>query len=213
MAPRRRFFPATAVQTVPGRTVELEMQLRPVVKAAAPAPAPPPVSGDDEIFGVGWLAPTLDEGPEPNLWSELLPDGRYLIKNSDAWAFEASIWEGVPVFVDADFVVHPVPGPEFHCVELQVDTTYGLPWPGRTFFGVIQGTTMTNVSWEYEWDFVSSGPDVSRLGHQVVTYGNVLHLICQATGSTEKTDTLTARAFSSGVQVGQLIFRGVAHAF
>lgn len=36
MSERRRFFPATPVQQVPGRTVELEMQLR-AVPAAVPA--------------------------------------------------------------------------------------------------------------------------------------------------------------------------------
>lgn len=36
MSERRRFFPATPVQRVPGRTVELEMQLR-AVPAAVPA--------------------------------------------------------------------------------------------------------------------------------------------------------------------------------
>lgn len=213
MAPRRRFFPSTKVQTVPGRTVELEMQLRPAAKAAAPSSAAPSVPGNDEIFGVGWLAPTLDESPNPNLRSELLPDGRYEIMDYDRLGLESSVWEGTPVYVDPDFVVHPVPGPGFHCVELQVETTYYMTWPGRTYFGVVQGTTMTNVSWEFEWDFASSDPAVSRQGHRVVTYGNVLHLRCEATGTgSELIDTLTARAFSSGVQVGQLIFRGVAHA-
>ena len=36
MSERRRFFPATPVQRVPGRTVELEMQLRPEAPAAPP---------------------------------------------------------------------------------------------------------------------------------------------------------------------------------
>lgn len=40
MTERRRFFPATPVQRVPGRTVELEMQLRPEAPVLAPAALP-----------------------------------------------------------------------------------------------------------------------------------------------------------------------------
>jgi hypothetical protein len=44
----------------------------------------------------------------------------------------------------------------------------------------------------------------------VAIYGNVLHLRAAATGtSSSLTDTLTAWAFVGGVQVGQLIFKGV----
>ena len=38
---RRRFFPSTPVQTVPGRSVELEVQVRPAGVVAAPAPTAP----------------------------------------------------------------------------------------------------------------------------------------------------------------------------
>ena len=54
MTPRRRFFPSTTVQKVPGRTVELEMQLRPVATAPVPAAAPAPAN-------VTWL-------PHQSLW-------------------------------------------------------------------------------------------------------------------------------------------------
>lgn len=210
MAPRRRFFPSTKVQTVPGRTVELEMQLRPVAKAAAPAAAAPSTPpGDGEIFGVGWLGGILDAGT--SIRSELLPDGRWDIRDYDGWRLESSIWEGTPVVVDPDLVVHPVPGPGFHCVELQVETTYYHDWPGRTYFGVIQGTAMADAHWEFEWDFIAGGnPAESRQGHLVAAYGNVLHLRAAATDtSSSLTDTLTAWAYVGGVQVGQLIFRGV----
>lgn len=113
--------------------------------------------------------------------------------------------------VDPDLVVHPVPGPGFHCVELQIETTYYHDWPGRTYFGVIQGTAMADAHWEFEWDFIAGGnPAESRQGHLVAAYGNVLHLRAAATDtSSSLTDTLTARAYVGGVQVGQLIFRGV----
>ena len=52
MTERRRFFPATPVQRVPGRTVELEMQLRPEVPEATPEPQ---LAGDCEC-NVGGVA-------------------------------------------------------------------------------------------------------------------------------------------------------------
>ena len=85
MAPRRRFFPSTTVQKVPGRTVELEMQLRPV--ATAPAPG-----GGTGPANVTWL-------PHQSLWgvgrqTVFLGDGQWDINNGRG--IPRSIWEGVP---------------------------------------------------------------------------------------------------------------------
>lgn len=198
----------TVVQRSPNIGLAIRMQRAQLpAKAVEEQPTTPP--GDGEIFGVGWFASTLDQ--TFLLSSELLPDGRWEIKDPDGYRLESSIWEGVPVVVDEDLVVHPVPGPNFHCVELRVETTYYVEWPGRTFFGVIQGTAMTDAHWEFEWDFASAGnPAESRQGHLVAAYGNVLHLRCAPTGTgASLVDTLTARAFSGGVQVGQLVFMGV----
>ena len=49
---RRRFFPAKPVQQVPGRRVELAVQVR--KEGAAPAPAQAPVAGS----AVSWVAPS-----------------------------------------------------------------------------------------------------------------------------------------------------------
>lgn len=185
------------------------MQLRPLPKGADSV-----ASGVGEVFGVGWLAPTLiDYGM--SLPVVHLLDGRYEITGVDGVGLESSVWEGVPQDVDGDGVVRPIPGPNFHCTELQVDTTYWQEWPGMTFFGVIQGASLVNASWELEWDFPSeSNPAVSRRGHLAIAYGNILQIRATPTdGSMDEIDTLTARAFSGGSQVGQLIFRGHAHGF
>lgn len=210
MTQRRRFFPSSPVQKVPGKTAEFGMQLQPLAKV----PAQEPPTGISNLFGAGWLVPTLSDY-SGYLTSAQLPDGRYEIKDVYGDGLESSIWEGVPVVVDADYVVHPVSGPGFHCTELQLDTTYWVEWPGRTFFGVLQGTDMSAVRWEIAWDAPSEGnPAVSRQGHYAETYGNVVQVRASNTdGSLEMIDTLTARAFSGGQQVALLIFRGHARAF
>jgi len=211
MLQRRRFFPATPVQHVPGKTVALELQLKRGEKAKVQAP---PASGAGEVFGVGWLTPTLED----DNWvytSTQLEDGRYRIVELYGGGLEDSIWEGVPVSSSAEHVARPISGPGFHCTELQVDTSYFLYWPGLTYFGVIEGSGLSDARWEFEWDFPSGvDPTVSRRGHIVAAYGNILQVRVSATdGSMDEIDTLTARAFSGGKQVGQLIFRGHAHGF
>lgn len=198
----------TVIQRTPSLGLTLRMQRIP---AAGPAASESPtIPGEGELFGVGWLGGILDAGD--NIAAELLPDGRWDIHDIDRWRLESSIWVGTPVVVNPDFVAQPVPGPGFHCVELQVETTYYQDWPGRTYFGVIQGTAMTDAHWVFEWDYIDGvDPAVSRQGHRVAIYGNVLHLRATVTGaSSSLTDTLTARAFVGGVQVGQLIFKGVS---
>lgn len=213
MTQRRRFFPSSPVQKVPGAIAEFGMQLQPLAKAPK-APTAVSATGSGNLFGAGWLLPTLTDYTG-YLMSTQLPNGRYEIKEVEGWGLVSSIWEGEPVAIDQDYVVRPVSGPGFHCTELQVGTTYWVEWPGRTFFGVLQGTDMSAVRWEFEWDYPSeASPDVSRRGHLAVAYGNILQVRATATdGSMTETDTLTARAFSGGKQVGQLIFRGDALAF
>ena len=64
MTQRRRFFPSTPVQTVPGRTVEIEVQVRRI----APAPAPevpvvePPVCPVPVIEPPVWYGWEDDDG-------------------------------------------------------------------------------------------------------------------------------------------------------
>lgn len=210
MLQRRRFFPATPVQHVPGKTVALELQLKRGEKAQVQAPQ---ASGAGEVFGVGWLTPTLEED-NWTFTSTQLEDGRYRIVDAFGSGLEDSIWEGVPVST-GEWVARPISGPGFHCTELQVDTSYFLYWPGLTYFGVIEGSGLSDARWEFEWDFPSEAdPAVSRRGHLAVAYGNILQIRATPTdGSMDEIDTLTARAFSGGSQVGQLIFRGHAHGF
>ena len=194
MAPRRRFFPSTTVQKVPGRTVELEMQLRPVATAPVPAAAPAPAN-------VTWL-------PHQSLWDGVdrqtvfLGDGQWDINNGRG--IPRSIWEGVPGNLDD---VRPELSLEFRCTEIEVVTSYWIE-AGRDleYFGVIQGATLVDARWEFEWDPANvDDPSFSQRLHRAWAFGNVIRVLLTPTdGSLESQETLIARAFSGGAQVGEL---------
>ena len=196
MAPRRRFFPSTTVQKVPGRTVELEMQLRPVATAAAPAPC-----GGTGPANVTWL-------PHQSLWdgverqTDFLGDGQWDINNG--WGIPRSIWEGVPGNLDD---VRPELSAEFRCIEIEVVTSDWIEL-GRDleYFGVIQGATLVDARWEFEWDPANvDDPSFSQRLHRAWAFGNVIRVLLTPTdGSLESRETLTARAYSGGAQVGEL---------
>lgn len=193
MAPRRRFFPSTTVQKVPGRTVELEMQLRPV--ATAPAPG-----GGTGPANVTWL-------PHQSLWgvgrqTVFLGDGQWDINNGRG--IPRSIWEGVPGNLDD---VRPELSAEFRCIEIEVVTSDWIKL-GRDleYFGVIQGATLVDARWDFEWNKPLHGnPAYSRQMHRAEVFGNVVHVLLTPTGDGMKSrETLTARAYSGGAQVGEL---------
>ena len=196
MAPRRRFFPSTTVQKVPGRTVELEMQLRPVATAAAPAPG-----GGTGPANVTWL-------PHQSLWdgverqTDFLGDGQWDINNG--WGIPRSIWEGVPGNLDD---VRPELSAEFRCTEIEVVTSYWIEL-GRDleYFGVIQGATLADARWEFEWDKPHlENPAYSKRLHRAEVFGNVVRVLLTSTkGGRKSRETLTARAYSGGAQVGEL---------
>ena len=198
MAPRRRFFPSTTAQKVPGRTVELETQLRPV--ATAPVPAAAAAASVNEV---GWFSPIFDGWWEWG-WEEL-PDGRWLAGAGNG-AIE-SIWEG-----DRAGMNSPAPTAVFRCMEI----TARADWAknvSTSHVGVVQGSSMTDVRWEAAWDAPSVGdPTVSAgIGNRFRTWGNVIVVEQLNTGGsggpggTDWTETLTATAFSGGEAVGTLV--------
>ena len=196
MAPRRRFFPSTTAQKVPGRTVELEMQLRPVATAAAPAPG-----GGTGPANVTWL-------PHQSLWdgveilTDFLGDGQWDINNG--WVIPRSIWEGVPGNLDD---VRPELSAEFRCTEIEVVITGSIGAERYLeYFGVIQGATLVDARWEFEWDPANvDDPSFSQRLHRAWAFGNVIRVLLRpADGRPESPETLIARAYSGGAQVGEL---------
>ena len=201
MTPRRRFFPSTTVQKVPGRTAELEMQLRPVATAPAPAAAPAPAN-------VTWL-------PHQSLWrgvwqTVFLGDGQWDINNG--WVIPRSIWEGVPGNLDD---VRPELSAEFRCTEIEVVITGSIGVRDLEYFGVIQGATLVDARWEFEWDPANvDDPSFSQRLHRAWAFGNVIRVLLRpAGGSREGQETLIARAFSGGAQVGELKLVAIGEAF
>lgn len=211
---RRRFFPATPVQTVPGRTVELEVQLRPEPVAKAATASTPGAGG---AAAVTWLTPSLLG--HPDLYSIDHGDGVYELRSrpdgpagpADMDGLEYSIWRGTPVSIVDDYV-QALPGPDFHCTELEL-TTSVLPWDEATViwsvYGVIEGANLSDAHWVCQWDLPSEDdPAVSERGNSVTTYGNLVLVTPHYTnGRQDYLETLTAIAYSGGAEVGRLIFR------
>lgn len=170
MTERRRFFPATPVQQVPGRTVELGTQLHPVAAAQASAASPGPGPGPEPGAGMDatWLLPV--GGPSETAYDYLVEEapGEWYFANSteppDA-SFQAWL-RGQPFAVyqvyDWDLegpVDRPVPmvGPGFVCHtyrRMAYDAPYGV-------YATALGTAAGAVQWQMRWD---EGPVFSTFG-------------------------------------------------
>lgn len=203
----------TVVQRSPDLGLTLRMQRLPkTVATLSEGEDPGGGGGDDDIIGAGWFLPTLlDRSDAFPLESEALPGGRWRIKQVGDTGLKSSIWEGTPVEI-VDGEVRPVPGPGFRCVELTVESTYYSDWPGWTYFGALQGSTMTDVVWLLDWNNPSIGdPLVSAMGHKASTYGNVVQVELFRTGTGGAAEELlNARAFSGGVEVAELRLIAIA---
>lgn len=216
---RRRFFPSTPVQTVPGNTVALEVQLRP---GAAPAPAPGPVAAPVQAMCTGWLAPWLAVVPPDFLAVEVLPDGRTAMHGGysdevDYSSWLASLWEGTPPLLDELTRARPIPDASFICTELEIETSYYKPFPGRHFMAQVP---VTGGTWEIAWDAPNpdepGDPTLSANGHRaIVTSGTLVLALLDTGGDFDAVDTLTARAYASpgGPLVKELTFRARRVAF
>ncbi len=225
MTQRRRFFPSTPVQTVPGRSVEFEMQVRPAGVVTAPAPtAPAPEKPEPVPASATWLLPQAivltpwhegDWALDPS--EEGAPFYDFWMRHYDNnYDFKAK-WKGTPHTLDQPNGP-PLPSADFVCYEVTTSANYeNLKGLGNVFFGVLQGTTLSDVHWELEWDR-SSGFDavdtrytVSVDGDRASTWGNIVMVILEpSTGwgvDGESADLkLTATAYSAGIEVAKLTF-------
>ena len=207
MTLRRRFFPTTPAQTLPGNTVELELQLRRQPVGVAPVAAAP-----TGVACTGWLAPWLCAAPHEALVVEPLPDGRTAITGTyfdddlgtDFGGLEASVWDGTPAALDVLGRARPVPSEGFVCVDLQINTTGYTPFPGRHFTALVPGG-----EWLVAWDAPSVGdPLVSASGHRAIVVGGTLVVAAADTDTgTNAIEVLTANALTGGTVVKQLFFR------
>lgn len=209
---RRRFFPSSPAQALPGRTVELEMQLPKAAAQQAAAPAPVAVGKC-----TGWLVPWLAAAPAEYLDVVALPDGRTDVLGNgvdgaglDYTPLRSSVWSGVPAALDGLGRARPVPASGFFCQEIEIDTTYFYQFPGRHVIAMAPGG-----SWLAAWDNPSvPDPLVSVLGHRLEVVGDTLLVVLASTdGTAASMDTLTATASMPGGEETQLILRARASAF
>ena len=182
---RRRFFPARRVQTVPGRSVELEMQLRPGAAAPEPAalppapPEPPPPAGGCvcDVHGVAWLVHPESIG--------------------DWWAV-MDTFDAIGRVTHLTAQVSPY-GMTRHLVGV--------------IEGVTLCDASWEYVWELPPPLPAWGPyDDAWLGHETTVRGNIidvqLHGLASPNADREVLDAwrarLIARAYCGGEQVGEL---------
>ena len=198
MSERRRFFPAIPVQQVPGRTVELEVQLRQLPGVAAPAPG----AHSCDVTGATWLMSITGLGEDAG-WSEL-PDGQGYQRTGYSNGMGCtSIWEGTPGRPDTQGPY--LEGPNFRCVFLRlVVGEWDFP---PLIVGVLQGRSLCDVHWELSWSHPGELPGDSLNGGYALTEGNMIWVRPYLSGAPIhfETETLTASACCGGAQVGELI--------
>ena len=198
---RRRFFPATPVQTVPGRAVELEMHLRPEPVQTPAADAPPDSGGNEpDVIGAGWLMSLA--GGDSGMGQ--MEDGRWYIYGHTNSMYRRSVWEGEPD-VHEDEVVG-IDGPDFRCVEMWMDQPR---YSAAALVGVLQGRNLPDAHWEIEWDRPDgSDPSKSQAGHWARTAGNMVWVQFQPVDYEDesvRTENLFATAYCGSQQVAALL--------
>ena len=198
MSERRRFFPATPVQRVPGRTVELEMQLRP----EAPPPLPPAVGVPAATWLPGRFTTIWQNGGSPEISAEA--DGRTRIH---FWVGYQTWWVGEPMLVGG--VPAPLPTPAWRCV--QVDMEPG--WDESALYGVLWDAP-AGAEWVLAWDSPADpAPDLPLLqGWQVSSLGDrarvdqaLVTVVFVEGGGSSGEAQLVARAMLGDTVLGELV--------
>ena len=196
MTERRRFFPARPVQQVPGQTVGLQVRLRPV---AAPAPVAQAAGGDaGDVACTGWLAPWLC-GAE-TLTVET--DGGVTEIFGPYRGMASSLWQGTPLVFDEGEFPRPIPGGDFVCTEMDINSSVDAGYLGGSLMAVCTGGAV----WEFEWSTPSVYPATSMGGRKVIVAAGVLVVDIPITTTESVTpETLTASAYADGELVMQLV--------
>lgn len=196
MSERRRFFPATPVQRVPGRTVELEMQLRPE------APVPPAVGVPAATWLPGRFTTMWQNGGSPEISAEA--DGRTRIH---FWVRHQTWWVGEPMLVGG--VPAPLPTPAWRCVQVDME-------PGRAesaLYGVLWDAP-AGAEWVLAWDSPADpAPDLPLLqGWQVSSLGDrarvdqaLVTVVFVEDGGNIGEAQLVARAMLGDTVLGELV--------
>ncbi|MCL1961680.1 MAG: hypothetical protein FWG56_07915 [Desulfovibrionaceae bacterium] len=170
MTERRRFFPSTPVQQIPGARVELEMQLQPL--APETEPEPPPCCPCD-VMGAGWLTSLTSandaapwQPPENGAgWSR--PAG-----NSPAWTQGQSTWQAEPDTFNDNGA--PLESPGLRCTYLEIPLGGVMP---PVIIGVLQGSNLCKARWQLAWNNPDpQAPSQCAAGHRAISAGNMVYV-------------------------------------
>ncbi len=191
--PRRRFFPARAVQQVPGETVEFGVQLRKQGAVAAVKAC------ECEVLGVAWFGTLTSAGADLSTSPD--DDDPALVVAHDwlpSWAADLTTKWVRPEGDDPDRL--PPEGPGTRCVAVRTDAS-----ERAALFGAIIGAQLGAVRWVLRWDNPGDTPARSGRGQEAVVAGNGLWIaITGGLPDGPPTETLTATATCNGSHVGTL---------
>ena len=221
---RRRFFPAKPVQQVPGRRVELAVQVRKEGAAPAPAPAPAPVAGG----AVSWVAPS----PLIPEWASTTPTamdgepGRWMVSADMVdLLFEGEVlpWPTVE-FPEVDPGVGyrrepwwgeygqqlppTIPSGSWRCTRISYYASVHNEYGHRYYAGAYFGPGAERVQWELAWSSPGTVPGSSSDGSMAVPYGAAIYVypVLHWLQSSIVPSTLVATAMLDGVPVGTVEF-------
>ena len=222
---RRRFFPARPVQQVPGRSVELAVQVRKDGAAPAPAPAPAPVAGG----AVSWVAPS----PLIPEWATTTPTamdgepGRWMVSLADMvdLLFEGEVlpwptvefpevdpgvgYRGEPWWGEYGQQLPPtIPSGSWRCTRISYGASRHNEYGYMYYAGAYFGPGAERVQWELAWSSPGTVPGSSSDGSMAVPYGAAIYVypVLHSLQSSIAPSTLVATAMLDGVPVGTLEF-------
>lgn len=222
---RRRFFPARPVQQMPGRRVELAVQVR--KEGAAPVPPQAPVAGG----AVSWVAPsplisewvgttmTAIDG-EPVRWRVSLGDVSSsmvdLVFEGEVLPWPTVEFPEVPESLGYRYdpwwygeqLPLTIPSGAWRCTQISylasVHNEFGHPYYAGAYFGL----GAERVQWVLAWSSPGAVPGSSSDGSMAVPYGAAIYVypVRHSLLSSIAPSTLVATAMLDGAPVGTLEF-------
>ena len=219
---RRRFFPARPVQQVPGRRVELAVQVR--KEGAAPAPPQAPVAGG----AVSWVAPSplIPEWASTTTAAMDGEPGRWMVSAATVdLLFEGEVlpWPTVE-FPEVDPGVGyrdepwwgeygqqlppTIPSGSWRCTRISYYASVHNEYGHMYYAGAYFGPGAERVQWELAWSSPGTVPGSSSDGSMAVPYGAAIYVypVRHSLMSLIAPSTLVATAMLDGATVGTLEF-------
>lgn len=222
MTERRRFFPSTPVQKVPGQKVEVEVQIRPEGKAIEaeskdcvckgavatwvyrmPDYRRPYVTTvvDPETTDVSFIEDLYDDSSS-TYYSALTRGFTYL---GDFFSLPPKLWANNSVMYE-HYPNLMVGGVVLDAWELGMET-YGEE-SIEDFFAFIFGDSLCEPHWTFSWNHPRADPAISIHGYRVETRGTLLRVFLDdyVYYNFPHDTVLTARAFCGGKQFRELTY-------